>query len=68
LLADGVHDLQKIFKGPGEAIIFRNGHNVAVAELVEHPIQLGPDTLRSADLVREHLASSYRCQRVGLSI
>ena len=67
-LADRRHDFQKVFQRPGEAVVFGDGHNVTVAELIQHPVQLGPLALRPADLVGEQLASSGRFQGVGLGI
>lgn len=50
-LADGLHNLQKVFEGPGQSVVFGDDHNVTVAELVQHPVQFWPVALRSADLV-----------------
>lgn len=66
--ADSLHDLQKVFEGPGQAVVLGDSHNVAVAELVQHPVQLGPRALRSANLVRKYLTRSRRRQGVGLGI
>ena len=67
-LANDLYNLQKVFQGPGKTVVFGDGHNVAVSDMIQHPIQFRSFTLRSADLFGEKLASS-RCRKgVGLGI
>lgn len=62
--ADCLHNFQEVFQGPGQAVVFRDGHNITVTQLV----QLGPAAFRSAELVRENLPDPDRLQGDGLGI
>lgn len=51
---DRLYDVQKVLQGPRQAVILRDSYNIAVAELLQHLVQLWPRAPRSADLVCEN--------------
>ena len=65
---DRVHDVEKVTQGTGKAIILRDGDHVALAQLIEQTVQLGPAAGRAGDLVSEDSLSTRRPQGVELAI
>lgn len=62
-LFDRFHYLKQVFQRSGQAVVFGDGYS-AVAELVQHLLQLRPLPLRPADVVSDQLASSRRYQSI----
>ena len=67
-LFDGLHNILEVAQRPGEAIIFRHHHHVAVAELIQHLVQLWTFGFGSAYPLGEQALRARRRQRVGLSV
>ena len=49
------NDLQEIFQEPRQTVVLGDDHNIAVAKLVQHLVQLRSHALRPTDLVRKNL-------------
>jgi hypothetical protein len=54
----GVHDLEQVLERAREPVVLGHHHDVALAELVEEPVELGARAQRAADLVGEDAARS----------
>ena len=67
-LFDGLHDIEKIAQGTGEAIILCHHDHVTVTELIEHALQLWPLRRRTADRFGEHTPRARLFQGVKLSV
>jgi hypothetical protein len=68
LRLDRVHDIEKVAQGTGEAVILGDGDHVALAQLIEQAVQLGPAAGRAGDLVSEDLLGTRRLQGVELAV
>ena len=65
---DGVNDVEKVTQRSGEAVILGDGDHVALAQLIEQTVQLGPATRRAGDLVSENSLGTRRLQGVELAV
>ncbi len=68
LRLDRVHDVEKVAKGTGEAVVLGDGDHVALAQLIEQAVQLRPAAGRAGDLVRKDLLGTRRLQGVQLPV
>ena len=65
---DRIYDVEKVAQGTGEAVVLGNGDHVALTQLIEQAVQLGPDAGRAGDLVGEDPLSTRRLQGVELTV
>ncbi len=65
---DGVHDIEQIARGTGEAVVFGDGDHVAPAKLIEQAVQLRPAACRAGDLVSEDPLGTRRLQGIELAV
>lgn len=65
---DRVHDVEKVTQGTGEAVVLGDGDNVALAQLIEQAVQLGPAARCAGDLVSEDPLCTSRLQGVELAV
>ena len=60
LRLNGVHDIQKVTQGTGEAVVLGDGNHVALTQQIEQAVQFGPAACRAGDFIREDLLSTGR--------
>ena len=65
---DGIHDVEKVAQGPGEAVVLGYGDHVALTQLIEQAVQLGPAAGRAGDLVGEDSLGPRRLQGIELAV
>ena len=68
LRLDGVHYVEKVAQGTGEAVVLGDGDHVALAQLIKQEVQLGPVACRASDLVGEDPLGPRRLQGVELTV
>ena len=68
LRLDRVHNVKKITQGTGKAVVLGNSDHVALAQLIEQAVQLGPAAGRAGDLVSEDPLGTRRLQGVELAV
>lgn len=68
LRLDRVHDVEKVAQGASEAIILGDGDHVALAQLIEKAVQLGPASRGAGDFVGEDPLGARRLQGVELAV
>ena len=68
LRLDCVHDIEKVTQGPRKAVILGDGDHVALAQLIEQAVQLGPTAGRAGDLVSKDLLCTRRLQGIELAV
>ena len=68
LCLDRVHDVEKVTQGPRETVILGDGNHVALAQLIEQAVQLGPAADRAGDLVSEDPLGTRCLQGVELAV
>jgi hypothetical protein len=65
-IADRFHDLEQIAGGAGQPVELPDGDDIALAKLVEHPVQLWPVTVGSGDLLAEDSFAACLLERFEL--
>ena len=65
---DRVNDVEKVAQGTGKAVVLGNGDHVALAQLIEQAVQLGPAPRRAGDLVSEDPLGTRRLKGVELTV
>ena len=68
LRLDGVHDIEKVAQGSGQAVVLGDGDHVALAQLIEQAVQFGPAARRAGDLVGEDPLGTRCLQGVELAV
>jgi hypothetical protein len=68
LRLDGVYNVEKVTQRTGQAIILGDGDHVALAQLIEQAVQLGPVSRGAGNLVREYPLGTRRLQRMELAV
>jgi uncharacterized protein (DUF1778 family) len=68
LCLDRIHDVEKVAQGTGEAVVLGDGDHVALAQLIEQAVQLGPAAGRAGDLVSEDPLGTRRLKGVELAV
>jgi hypothetical protein len=68
LRLDRVHDIEKVTQGPRKAVILGDDDHVALAQLIEQAVQLGPAAGRAGDLVSKYLLCTRRLQGIELAV
>ena len=68
LRLDRVHDVEKVTQRAGEAVILGDSDHVALAQLIEQAVQLGPAARGAGDLVGENPLGTRRLQGVKLAV
>ena len=68
LRLDRIHDVEKITKRTGEAVVVGDGDHVALAQLIGQVIQLGPAARGASNLVGKDPLGARRFQGVELAV
>jgi len=67
-LLDGLDDLQQVAQRAGEAVVFGHDDDIALAQVIEQPVQLRTAAHRPADLVSEDARAPGGAQGVLLGV
>jgi hypothetical protein len=62
-VADRFHDLQEITGGARQTVELPDGYNVALAQLIEHPVEFRPVTVSSRDFLTKDSGASGLFER-----
>ena len=65
---DRVQNVEKITQGPRKAVILGDSDHVALAQMIEQAVQLGPAARCAGDLVSEDPLGTRRLQSVELAV
>jgi hypothetical protein len=66
-VADCFHDLQEITGGARHSVELPDGYNVALAQLIEHPVEFRPVTVSSRDFLTKDSGASGLFERFELN-